>query len=330
MTGVRVVRNAGVTRTLRTQVSTLVVLLGIAMTTGMGCGSKNPAGPGEPSGNTGAVKGVVVAADGVTRIGLVTVGLASGSPSTTTDAQGAYTLNGVPEGAQTLQARRGNFQTTLGVTVTKNATVTAPDAKLQPTKKLGFVSGAYDSVQNLIKQWGNSIDEVLSSNMSASSVLNQYAMLFLNCGLDLVYLDDPATTDALLAWVRAGGTLYASDQAVQYLQRMLPADFGSYDSGNQQLITANVIDNDLKTFLGKSDPKINYALDFWIGLQSASARSKVFLTGNYAYLSGNATNRPLAFAITEGAGKILYTTFHNENGATPDQVQILRFFVYFQ
>ena len=326
-------------RSIRPTRRFLPVLLLFLVAAGAGRCGKNPAAPGDPSnpGNTsnasgGTVKGIVIAADGVTRIGLVTVSLSGGTQSTTTDAQGAYTLTGLPEGPHTLQAKRGNFGASVSVTVKSNDTVTAPDAILTAIKKLAFVPGSNDSVEVLIRQFGNTIDELAATQLSDAGTLNQYGMIFLDCGLDQKPLANPATASTILAWIRAGGFLYASDQAFGYLYQMVPNDFTLLGSGDVQQISATVADSELKTFLNQSSVQVNYDLPGWVALQSVAAGAKIFLNGSYVYNEGTATtqNRPLAMSFVEGSGHILFTTFHNAADATPDQVKVLRFFIYFQ
>src|SRR5688572_906309 len=136
------------------------------------CDKKNP---NEPSGATGTVKGIVTAADGITRVGAATVSLASsGSPSTVADSQGAYTLAGVPTGVQSLKAKKGNFEVVFSVTVRENEIVDAPVAKLVAVGKLAFVPGAFDSIERVVRdELGNAMDQLTSQQLASSSVLSQ-------------------------------------------------------------------------------------------------------------------------------------------------------------
>ena len=56
----------------------------------------------------------------------------------------------------------------------------------------------------------------------------------------------------------------------------------------------------------------------------------MLLRGNYQSDAGAVTNRALAIAKTEGSGKVVYTSFHNEAGVTADQIAVLRYFVYIE
>lgn len=300
------------------------VTLAVSLALVASCSKEGPTGP---STSTGTVTGVVTAADGVTRIGAATVSLAStGMPSTTADAQGAYALNGLPAGPQTLRARKGNFEASLSVTVTPGASVVAPSARLTATGRLAYVPGSYDSIERIVRdQLGNTVDQLSTGQLGNAATLAQYRMLFLNCGLSTA---PAATMSTLLAWVRGGGTLYASDFAMSYVQGMVPNDVPELESGPSQSVSANVTDAGLQAFLGRSSAQIVYDLPGWIGLRQVSARARVLLRGSYQADGGPVSNRPLAVVFTEGTGKIVYTSFHNEAGVTADQVAILRYFVY--
>ncbi len=314
------------------------------------CSKKdNPAGPtGTPTGSTstggaggsgtGTVSGKVTAANGTTGIGSVTVSpAASGSPSTTTDPSGAYTLNGLPSGTQSLRARRGNFESVFSVDVRAGQTASAPVAALKAIGRLAFVPGTFDQVENLVRdQLGNPMDQIAATQLGSSATLNQYKMLFLNCGLDEDPADVPATIQALLAWVRAGGTMYASDFALHYVQNMLPADILTTDENTRpESVTATVSDSSLQTFMGSSTAQIVYDLDGWRGLSSISARPRVLLRGSYmaGFPLQTVSNRPLAIVITEGSGRIIYSTFHDDEAISrppPDQLAVLRYYLYIE
>lgn len=292
------------------------------------CGDDGPTDPGE--GGTGTVEGIVTAADGETPIPLATVTLASGSgPSTETDTEGAYTLDDVPAGSQMLRATRGNFEVVFNVQVVANQTVTAQAAELEPIGGLAYVAGSFDHIEDLVSgELGNPIDELTADQLGSAATLDAYSMIFLNCGLDESPASDPETIATLLAWVRAGGVLYASDWAMAYVQALLPDDILEIDSGMEQAVVATVTDSDLEAFVGKDNVDIQYDLGGWIGLKSISTAPRVLLRGDYDTGAETVLDRPLAIVVEEGAGRIIYTTFHNEAGVTIDQLAVLRYYVY--
>ena len=60
----------------------------------------------------------------------------------------------------------------------------------------------------------------------------------------------------------------------------------------------------------------------------AAAGAAVLLRGSYTAGGSPRVNQPLAFIVPHGTGRLVFTTFHNEAGATPDQIAVLRHFIY--
>jgi hypothetical protein len=144
-------------------------------------------------------------------------------------------------------------------------------------------------------------------------------------------MHDPAVVQALLAWVRAGGVLYASDWALKYVRAMLPSDVPEIeDLTFSETVTATIADSAVQTFVGKGTAQLFYDIEGWKGLKSISSRSRVLLRGSYKVFVDNVPDRALAIVISEGSGKVIYSTFHDEDGAPPDQLDLLRYYVYIE
>lgn len=318
-------RNA---KTLRRWLSIGAVILSAAACSG---GSDSVTAPG----TTGTIAGRVTAGDGTTPVALASVYLESAGPGSgvTSDVGGKYTLQQVPSGSQVVIAVKGNFRSTVTVTVEPGKTTNAPAAKLAPQGKLGYVSGLYDNIQAIVTELGYPIESVSHASLESSSALVQYKMLFLNCGAGVT--TDAATVNALKAWVQAGGTLYVSDWELDVVQAMFPNDILIVGSGDEQTITAAISDATLQQFTGKATASIAYDLPAWKMLQSVSNMPKVLLRGTVTgedgadFQSKTFMNQVLAISITHGQGRIVYTTFHNEAGVTSDQLAVLRYFIHF-
>jgi hypothetical protein len=241
---------------------------------------------------------------------------------------GTYTLQNVPSGPQVIVATRGTFRATVNVNVQPNQSVSAPNAKLTSTGKLAFVRGQFDSIEQIVQgQLGNPIDEIQASSLANSAVTSQYRMIFLNCGLDETVLNNPAVVTNLRAFLQAGGTIYASDWAGEFVKAL----FTGFDfdfNGDAQSTTATVVDASLQAFLGKSSVSIVYDLDSWTDILALPATAVTLLRGSYTALGVQRTNQPMAFVIQHGSGRLVFTTFHNEVGATADQIAVLRHFIY--
>ena len=291
------------------------------------------------SAGVGTVTGTVTAADGTTPIGdaLVEVEGSSASlgsasarvvPISTRSApNGTYTLQNVPAGPQVIVATRGAFQARINVTVIGNQTVAAPKAPLTSTGKLAYVKGNFDKIQNVVTAGGNTIDEISVTDLASAAITSKYRMIFLNCGLDGSGASDPATVANLRAFMQAGGTIYAADYASDYVKALFPTYEFAY-AGDAQTIQATVTDARLQAFVGKTSVTITYDLSAWTDILQLPTGATVLLRGTYLAEDNPRNDQPIAFVITEGSGRLVFTTFHNDAEATQDQIAVLRHFIY--
>jgi hypothetical protein len=281
----------------------------------------------------GTVTGRIVAADGSTPIPGAAVQLAArqaNGPVDPTDLERAYTLVGLPAGVQTLVATRGVFLGQFTVTVRANQTVTANPTAVQPTGNLGYVAGDYDRIESIVRDdLGYPMTALEPASLGTTATLNAYKMLFVNCGAELSeVIGDASALDNLKAWVAAGGVLYASDLSLDLIQAMFPEHILSVLYGNPQDVTAQVISESIRSSIGKSSVAIRYDLPSWTTPDGLSATAEVLLRGTF--VSGDQTyaDKPLAILIPHGSGKVVFTSFHNESGLTPDQLALLRYYVF--
>jgi uncharacterized protein YjdB len=287
----------------------------------------------------GTVTGTVTAADGVTPIGdaLVEVegsgGLGSYSVaavtiSTRSAPNGTYTLQNVPVGPQVIRATRGAFLARVNVTVVANQSIVAPNAALVTQGKLAYVAGVFDNIENIVSNsLGNPIEEIQVADLANSAVTSQYRIIFLNCGLDESMAGSAAIIANLRAFMQAGGTIYASDWASIYVKDLFPTY--NYDQvGDDQTIQAAVTDASLQAFVGKTSVTIVYDLASWTDILALPTGATVLLRGTYTSLGTQRVNQPIAFVVAHGSGRLVFTTFHNEAGATQDQIAVLRHFIY--
>lgn len=305
-----------------------VILLSLVLAAAVAC---KRGGSSAPSGFTGIVTGQVFAADGKTPIvGARVTPKDLASPVASSDLNGVYTLPGVPIGTQQVRVKKGIFETSFEIGIKENETVVAPNAVLEATGKLAYVKGSYDSIETIIKQQlSNPVEEISASQLGDAKILANYRMIFLNCGLDEGPAANGSTISTLKKWVEDGGTLYASDWALTYVKNMLPNDILEFDQDTiPETVLSNVSDTGLRIFLGKTTASIRYDLGVWKALKTVSSRARPLLRGNYRNAGVVVQDKPLAIAISQGAGTVIFTTFHNEAGATEDQVAVLKYYVY--
>ena len=270
--------------------------------------------------------------------------------STQTDADGYFTLEGVPVGTYTVHVEKGSFGATFDVTITEGTiTELAQDECLEGDIEIAVVTGSYDDVGGILTRLGLSYDaydgdpygsreyEELLSNPSR---LAQYDIIFFNCGMDDTWaygfggISLNEIRQNLREFVQDGGSIYASDWAYYMIEAPFPSlitfagDDSSYSSaavGESGYYTVNVLDPGLRTLLGSNTASINYDLPSWVVPASTSSgeilvRGSVLFYENWTSLVTK--DVPLVISGSDN-GRILYTSFHNETQTTVDMDRML-------
>ncbi|MBS1705787.1 MAG: carboxypeptidase regulatory-like domain-containing protein [Armatimonadetes bacterium] len=323
----------------------LILISGITLFLA-GCGGGG--GGSSTGGGTGVgiLAGRVVAPDGSTPISGARVYIPSKQESaqteTTTGADGTFTLTNCPTGAQIVKITKGSFSAQFNATVVQDSTVNVPttDTTLNATSaRIAVVLGSYDSIEDVLCKLGyGHVDDTgkavmdgtqkfdvysgvgefvdpsvdvkgtMDDLVSSSTKLDQYDIIFLNCGAELENFDlQDTATAAMRAWVTGGGSLYVTDLASAYLEPLFPAaiDWQGSDStpadqeepvgtwflGDSGITTeADVLDANLKTQLKNSDNltsedklHIEGFLGGWAVIKSVPDTTKIWVTGDVTY-----------------------------------------------
>lgn len=161
----------------------------------------------------------------------------------------------------------------------------------------------------------------------------QYDIIFLNCGIsDLWVLAKTEIAANIAAYVKAGGSIYTSDWSYYFTESAFPSavDFVGDDKvsgaayvGAAGKVNATVLDETMKDVLGKDTALLNYDLDAWAAATGTGEGATVLLQGTAKTWSGSITSSPLAVQIKPG-GRMVYTSFHNEQQITEDMELLLR------
>ena len=285
----------------------------------------------------------------------------------TSDAKGKYLLEGVPCGYQTVNVQKGSFEHTfkVPVKVDDETDVTAAGYK-QCFKATGVniavITGDWDDIENFIGQLGFDYttyelygygwdDQDYASGEAIELLLDpselaKYDVLFVDCGgahYDIV-TQYPAAVSNIRQFVENGGSLYLSDFAYVYAEWAWPwaVDFMGDDakgsmgqsggpiqmSGNQG-VPGHVLDASLASYLGGYYIAVQYGLGPLVAM-SADPQPESTAVHVEAYVEQFGQTLPLvvSFVPKPGAGRVAYTTFHNDEQATGQMLVTLNYLVF--
>jgi len=258
---------------------------------------------------------------------------------TTTDAEGYFTLEGLPAGEWVLYVEKGSFSTTIEVSLDEGETLLAEPECLSPDVRIAVFRGDFDSIEEILTNMGLEYDMVNKANQQAflldPSQLDEYDLLFLNCGMSSNWLSDHAAVGSnLRTWVSGGGGLYASDWAYYAIEAAYPdaIDFRGNDAsksvakmGAAETLQARVLDPIMRLLLGSDTATVEYDLDAWAIAVDVGTGSQVLVEGDVrTYAGAREDDAPLAIQLHDGAGTAIYTSFHNERQINADMETLLR------
>lgn len=277
---------------------------------------------------------------------------------TETDLDGFFALSDVNVGVQTVYIEKGSFSTSLEVEVFDGETTELPEPACVDagSAHVAVVTGDWDSIEDILAGAGIT-DITMYDGLNGQaptdhdllgdlSLMSSYDIIFLNCGqYEGDFFSNPTYVNNLRMFVDAGGSLYASDWAYDFVEIAFPesVDFEGDDSeqnaaavGESGPMTANVSDSALATALGATTVSLNYDLPQWVVPTSAAGNARVLVTGNASafdystFQTYNIPNAPLAvqFHFGQNGGSVIYTSFHNEQQSTADMDLILNYMVF--
>ena len=199
----------------------------------------------------------------------------------------------------------------------------------------------YDDINNIetlkhshrVKQKNDeletNVDFTFSELLNNESLLNEYDILFLNCGLNT---EEAETSEALFNFVNNGGILYATDWAYPFLEKINELsnnDFlifqQPYHSGESLETQATILSNELNDWLSlnfnltiENTVFIDEFLNNWQVVESYNTNSVVaWLNGFVEYNNADGEligeEKELAFTYIVGNGGVFYSSFHTEN-----------------
>lgn len=292
---------------------------------------------GEGTGQVDGIAGTVTYQDGVTPVfGAMVIATSTSAMCVTYIAtsgyDGKFTMTGVADATYQVTADKGPFHAEGQVTVSggKSPGGMVLELDVDPTM-IGVVPGSFDDIGAILDDLGYEYTTLYDADLADSSNLDPLALLFLNCGSDTSYASDTTVQDNLKNYVNGGGYLYASDWDFEYIEACWPTAITFYGTdpyiGEEQTITADVVDPDLAAYLGKDTAQIIFDLPSWVVIDSVATTTDVLVQGDFATSVGPLADKPLMVSFDYGSGLVAYTCFHNEAQLTTDARKLLNYFI---
>ncbi len=261
---------------------------------------------------------------------------------TTTDADGRFLLEGLPTGTWEIHVEKGSFSTTFVVKITGGLVELPLDECLDASGlDIAVMQGSYDATEEILDSLGLEYDLIPQGAqldfLRDEARLMDYDLLFFNCGMDedWLYSHTETVTTNLVGFVNAGHSLYASDWSFLAVESAFPqaVDFYGDDAflfeaygGDDGTLSGDVLDPTMQAVLGSASATIHYDLAGWAMTVGAESGTEVLVTGSPTTLweEQPLQDVPLAVRFEEGAGRVVFTTFHNEPQITADMELMLR------
>ncbi|MDE5583814.1 MAG: cellulose binding domain-containing protein [Ruminococcus sp.] len=178
----------------------------------------------------------------------------------------------------------------------------------------------YDDIGKVLDNLnaGNIAWDSVPSDVSLQTLIDgNYDVLFINCSEDV-----KTNGEVIKAFVEQGGTVYASDWAIDNLISAFPERNFTYTEENPQTVVADVSDDGIRYSTGLNEVAVNFDMSSW-RLITSTLQDDVT-----TYLKGSVANGgeyPLAFSFPYGnnGGKVFYTSFHYAANLTDEIESIL-------
>lgn len=272
------------------------------------------------------------------------------------DEKGEYVLENVPCGLQTIKMQKGSFGNVFSRFVDQGMTtfVSSGEGCFPSTAaKIAVVTGDWDAIEHTLAKlklkydliWGttpggtgdgpNATSPETIKFLTDSAKLMSYDVVFINCSDTGVMnmQDSGAEISAnLKAFIAKGGSLYASDYGLPYIQQTWPGYVlgGAWSCGGWSKYPGAVVDLDLAGYIGKTTVNIEYGLGPLTCVDGVGPDTHVFIDSSKAISGCSGTEMMMSFQPEPGGGKVIYTTFHNdEQPATQTDMQtILEYTVF--
>jgi hypothetical protein len=187
----------------------------------------------------------------------------------------------------------------------------------QSDLRIGVTPAGYDDIGAVLREMGYVFTTSSLASLARVERLREFDVVFINCAGECRGQGQDEA-QALRDYVAAGGALYASDYAADYVAAAFGeyVHFGGYD-GKHQTIQAEVVDVGLQAALGKTI-QLTFDLDSWRTIAQVN-KAQVHLT---------AGGQPILISFDYGKGHVVFTCFHNKKALSGRaEADLLRYLV---
>jgi hypothetical protein len=207
---------------------------------------------------------------------------------------------------------------------------------------IGVAPDGFDNIATLLQDAGLTYDSVPAGIVREADQISDYDVLFINSTDDIEILGGESV---LSTWVYAGGSLYLSGKAADYLIELWPGDvkfpqanpYVVSTGADGEILDGRIIDDSCAATLNRTSVDITYSADDWPVITGTSSSVETLVTVDASpVLSSNLIsilppsidpeNLPVAVSFDYGDGMVLYTCFHTGDNITDLQEEILHYF----
>lgn len=202
--------------------------------------------------------------------------------------------------------------------------------------------GRSQSLGRAASSMPTNVDFGFNDLLNDPDLMDNYDIIFLNCGASEALATDPVASANLAAFVQNGGIIYATDWMYKYIKGSFEADdyltFAQPEKkGTSLSAEAQVMNADLLLWLEAQGVEVNPTVqinDFLTAWQMVdtfnSDNVMSWLVADVVYDNDPVSDKPLAFTFQHGQGGVFYSSFHT-HGDDPSQdaiVQMMNYFVF--
>lgn len=217
-------------------------------------------------------------------------------------------------------------QSDLAVSVQEERLVT--EVVSEPPR-IAVTTPRFDDMGKLLESLGNGyrFETVSLTELVHPDRLAEFDVVFLTCTEPNAV--PPTLSHKLRDFVASGGTLYASDLLFDVVGQAFPefVDETSIAQGTAQAVVAEVVDAGLQNSVG-AEMELHFDLDGWRPAAFRPDITTVYLRGTFRTTAGVDITAPLLVTFPVENGTVVFTSFHNEQQASEEELHLLRHLVF--